>query len=379
MDENLIKIKSLEVVDELPDPFLMNDGKRVRTLQDWKKRREELFRTAVELHYGTLPPSPEFLDIAPMYRGDSIDVFRITSATRENPVSFTVRLLHPEGKGPWPTVIDGDLSFPEYFTKDLVNVMLSKGYAAALFDRTEIVPDIREAGRSSGLYLSYPDRDFGAIGAWAWGYSRVLDALLKLGLADETCIIFTGHSRGGKTAMLAGVTDERATIVNPNETCAGSCSCYRLFMEAETEDGNVARSERLSDLMRNFPFWMGQGLHEYADDPRRLPFDCHELKALVAPRVLFVSEAASDIWASPVGSWMTTEAAAEVYRFLGAQDSLFWYFRNGYHGHNVRDFEMLINIAEHMRHGEPLSEDFFKTPFKPVKPIYGWSAPVRED
>ena len=39
-----------------------------------------------------------------------------------------------------------------------------------------------------------------------------------------SCVTFTGHSRGGKTAALAGVLDERAAIVNPNETCAGSCA-----------------------------------------------------------------------------------------------------------------------------------------------------------
>jgi hypothetical protein len=67
-------------------------------------------------------------------------------------------------------------------------------------------------------------------------------------------IAFSGHSRGGKTAMLAGVLDERASIVNPNATCAGSASCYRVHVKAEDDDGKVGPSETLDDLIRNFDF-----------------------------------------------------------------------------------------------------------------------------
>lgn len=53
-------------------------------------------------------------------------------------------------------------------------------------------------------------------------------------------------------------------------------------------------------------------MKNYIGRENELPFDTHFLKALVAPRILFVSEAAGDIWANPIGSWMTTEAAKEV-------------------------------------------------------------------
>jgi hypothetical protein len=84
-----------------------------------------------------------------------------------------------------------------------------------------------------------------------------------LGNVDLSTIAFTGHSRGGKTALLAGVLDERATIVNPNEACAGGCSNYRLVINAITEDGEEKPSEPISNIFHHFPAWMGKDLKEY--------------------------------------------------------------------------------------------------------------------
>ncbi|MBP5767388.1 MAG: hypothetical protein J6X47_10455, partial [Clostridia bacterium] len=66
-DENLLNIESYEVVGKLPDPFLFDDGTRVKDVSEWPRRRAEMFRTAVELQYGTLPPEPEFLEVENTY------------------------------------------------------------------------------------------------------------------------------------------------------------------------------------------------------------------------------------------------------------------------------------------------------------------------
>ncbi|MDD4415038.1 MAG: hypothetical protein PHR14_10960, partial [Oscillospiraceae bacterium] len=145
--------------------------------------------------------------------------------------------------------------------------------------------------------------------------------------------------------------------------------------KAFTEGGEELRSETLDDLVSNFGFWMGPELKEYAGREAELPFDEHELKALVAPRVLFLSEAASDIWSNPVGNWQTTLAAREVYKFLGAEDKLLWYFRSGTHHHKIEDVEMLVCVIKHFKHGEPLNDQFFKLPFTPTERIFDWKCP----
>ena len=380
MNENTEKrlaITKYELLGKLPDPFLLDSGRRVSSREEWELRRREIYKTAVELQYGTQPPKPEFLEVETLYRSPTNNTFEIRTGTRKDPVSFRLKLILPKGVKNCPVIVDGDLCFSYAMNADYIAAAIDKGIAWAFFDRTEIVHDIQHEGRKGQLYKTYPDYTFGALGAWAWGYSRVVDALEQLALPeiDLGCVVFTGHSRGGKTAALAGVLDERAVIVNPNETCAGACGCYRIHMRAVYGDGEDRRSEPLADLWKNFDFWLGPEMEKYKDDEAALPFDCHFLKALVAPRILFVSEATGDIWANPVGSWQTTKAAEEVYKFLGVPENLFWYYRPGFHAHEVSDVEMLVNIILHKRDGEPIDERFHKLPFDAPELAFDWSAP----
>jgi hypothetical protein len=51
-------INKLPDINELPDPFLMNDGTRVKTKADWAKRREEIKEIILYYQYGHIPPAP---------------------------------------------------------------------------------------------------------------------------------------------------------------------------------------------------------------------------------------------------------------------------------------------------------------------------------
>ena len=375
-DENLIKIQQVTVSGPLPNPFIMDDGTPVTDAADWEQRRKEMYKTAVELQYGTMPPDPEFLEVELLDDAAWIHNYRITTGRIDHPVSFIMRVLIPEGSGKFPAIVDGDLCWRYAFDKEYLQTVTGNGIAFVLFNRVELVPD-RKADRSQGpLYRCYPEYTFSALGAWAWGYSRCVDALEKLGYIDMDNIAFTGHSRGGKTALLAGVLDQRAAIVNPNESGAGGAGCYRLAMDALDENGNSHRSEKLSDLLRSFSFWFNPDMAAYADHEEDLPFDEHFLKALVAPRILVETEAASDIWANPVGSWQTAMAAKEVYRFFGKEENMVFVYRPGYHEHQPRDLQVLVDVMKAKMAGKPLHEDSFLLPFPtPEELIFDWRCP----
>ena len=406
MDEMLvydetIKITEYDLKGKLPDVFELEAGGRVESIDDWKLRREEIYRSAVELQYGTIPPAPDRVDVDILYIGDGTpSTYSITAWRGDHSLNFDMTVFKASKKEKCPTVVDGDLCFQYTFDKEFIKAFLDNGVSLALFNRTALFPDIAEYNadrtipqtneyrdtmdavrtfergeRLGALAELYPEYSFGATAAWAWGYSRCVDALEYLGFADMDCIAFTGHSRGGKTAMLAGAIDERAAIVNPNETCAGGCSCYRLKIKAIDENGKEGVSETLEPLVKVFPSWMGKEMADYAGREEELPFDSHYLKALVAPRILFVSEASSDIWANPVGSWQTTMGAYEVFKFLGVPENLYWYFRSGYHYHKIEDVLQLINVIRHYKYGEPLNDKYFKTPFKKPELAFDWKAP----
>lgn len=387
--ENMLQIIKYEVLAPLPDPFVRKDGRRITSPDEWEARRRELYSDVIELQYGTMPPQPEFVEIETTYAAPlgQPSAYRITTGTRSNPVAFRMQLTLPSkrhfdytgGKRP-PVIIDGDLCFgPVHAPYYEENPPHKQGVAWVVFDRTELAHDCQNEGRGNGqLYRTYPGRTFGAIGAWAWGYSRCVDVLEQLNLTDPNMIVFTGHSRGAKTTALAGALDTRAAIVNPNSTCAGACGCYRLHTEA-SYNGKQRRSETLADLWEHFPFWIGPEMGQYTQAESSLPFDAHFLKAMIAPRTLFVSEAAGDMWANPVGSWQTTMAASEVFDFLGAKDNLFWYFRPGDHQHTATDMQMLLNIIKHKTEGAPLGEGFFQTPFRKPALMFDWKKPSAEE
>ncbi len=388
VNENTLNVTEYKVLGKLPDPFTFDNGERVKTKEDWTKRRAEIYKTAVELQYGTLPPAPEVLEVETLYKSSygTPSSYKIKAGTKDAQVTFRMVIILPpeenfdysDGKKP-PVIVDGDLCFKYFYDKEFIATALNEGIGWVVFDRTELAHDVNHEGRSKGsLYGIYPEYTFGALGAWAWGYSRCVDALEVLGIADMSCIAFTGHSRGGKTAALAGAVDERAAIVNANATCAGAFGCYRLHIKGYCGDNPEKRSEKLADIYKTFPFWFSEKLGEYANREEELPFDAHMLKAMVAPRILFVSEAAGDLWANPVGSWHTTIAAKEVFDFLDAGDNVYWYFREGPHYHDIRDIKMLVSIIKHKAEGREICEGFFQTPFKPFEPIYDWSAPNKE-
>ncbi|MBQ9162788.1 MAG: hypothetical protein IJX74_05875 [Clostridia bacterium] len=395
-----IQITEYNLKGKLPDPFEFDDGGRVKDAADWERRREEIFKSAVELQYGAVVPEPTMFEVEPLYVAGvrRPNVYKITAGTLKKTVSFTMTVFKAATDRPLPTVVTGDLCFQYAFDKEYLDAFLNNEINLALFNRTELFPDVahyNEGNAVSGseeremlreiaddfdsgirrgpLAEVYPDVPFGAISAWAWGYSRCVDALEQLGFADMSCIAFTGHSRGGKVAILAGALDKRATVVNPNATCAGGCSCYRLNIKAVCEDGvTEAKSEPLSNIFYHFPTWLGEGMREYIGREDELPFDSHYLKAMVAPRVLFVSEAASDIMANPVGSWQTTMGAGEVYKFLGKEENLLWYYRSGGHAQTVEDVTMLVNVIRHVKWGEPLCDKYFKAPFDEPELAFDW-------
>lgn len=322
--EKMLEITEYNLLDKLPDPFLFNDGTRVKTKEDWEKRRKEIFKTAVEMQYGEIPPAPEFFKVEPISFSYPC-VYKITTGTKKKQFTFDMYVFKGQGEGKKPSVISGDLCFKYFFDKEYVHTFTDNGINFVAFTRTDLAPDIAaynlrpldtnsneyllaretlnkmEDGNPTGILKElYPEHSFGTIAAWAWGYSRCVDALEVLGFADMDYIAFTGHSRGGKTAALAGALDERATIVNPNATCAGAYGSYRIKIKAKGEDGTEKESEPLSNIYKHFPAWLGSEMRNYIDREELLPFDAHFLKALVAPRVLLVTEASHDIMDNPV-------------------------------------------------------------------------------
>ncbi|NLW51560.1 MAG: hypothetical protein GXY85_12085 [Candidatus Brocadiaceae bacterium] len=365
---------------ELPDPFALPDLGRIRTPEEWPARSAAWRDLIVNMEYGGLPPSPEAVDVETLCHGGvgrwpgkpKLWSYRVHCCGGERPFSFCVRILFPDAPGPFPAIVNGDGCW-WYLSDEIVQRVLEGGCALVLFNRTEMAEDLGYSGvpdkarRSGGLYDVYPGRTFGALSAWAWGYHRCVDLLHQLSFIDPERIAVTGHSRGGKTTLLAGATDSRIALVNDNASCAGGSAAFRY----------VGDGGETLNIVNVFPSWFGPGLQPYVGREGDLPFDQHCLLATIAPRPVLLTYALDDRWSNPEGMVQNAWAAGEVYRFLGARDKLAFHLREGAHSHAAEDWEVLLDFIAWHWQGKPPTAAYNQHPYRHLRPAFSWKAPHR--
>lgn len=189
---------------------------------------------------------------------------------------------------------------------------------------------------------------WGAIAAWAWGVHRIVDALQAQPWADPARLGVIGHSRLGKTALLAAATDPRLALCIDNQsgTCGGALS--------RKEPGGPG--ETLARICATFPHWFCPALAPLAATPERLPFDQHHLLAAIAPRPLLMNYAAEDVWADPPSSFRCARLAEPAWgsaalptaypepsRTVG--ERLAWRVRPGPHSVTAEDWTAYLGFC----------------------------------
>ena len=356
----------------------MPDGGRVSTRETWPGRSRAWKDMILEMEYGGLPPNPEKVEIEFLcHSGVScwpevprLWSYRVHCHGGARSFSFCVKLLFPCTPGPFPAIINGDGCW-WYLSEAVARRVVASGCALVMFNRTEMAEDLGYANvpdknrRIGGLYDVYPGRPFGALSAWAWGCHRCVDLLHELPFIDTGRIAVTGHSRGGKTALVAGMTDERIALVNDNASCAGGSAAFRY----------VGDGGETLNIVNVFPSWFGPGLKTYLGREGDLPFDQHCLLASIAPRPLLLTYARDDRWSNPEGMVQCAWAAGEVYRFLGAPDNLAFHLRKGGHSHAIEDWHVLLDfIAWKWQGGKP-GAAYGRHPYAHLLPAFSWKAP----
>lgn len=321
----------------LPDPVVDASGDAV-SAQQWPSLREETLQTFRDHFYGNVPAEAANAKVTytPVAHYDATNLVgrrietRITAGGSD--YTFPFLLYLPKTMGvtdgrPVPAVVvihnrefpdlAGAIERPSPFVP--VEAIVKRGYAVAIFHTSDVDPDRKDGfdqgirgffarakhGPSADLSTRQPG-DWGAISAWAWGASRVLDHLQTLPEIDPTRVAVIGHSRGGKTAAWAAAQDSRFAAALVNESgCGGAALSRRRF------------GETIARITNSFPHWFCKKLNDYADAEDKLPIDQHQLFGLIAPRVVAVGSAAEDLWADPKGEYLSLVHAAPVYQLLG--------------------------------------------------------------
>lgn len=363
---------------ELPDLFALPGGGRVSSPAAWATRSAAWRDMVVDLEYGGMPPRPAGIQFETLSHSGASRLpgaphlwsYRVHCLGGARPFSFCLRILFPRTAERVPAIIDGDGCWWN-IADDIAQRVTASGCALVMFNRTEMAEDLGYATvsdktkRCGGLYDVYPGQTFGALSAWAWGYHRCVDLLQELPFVDPARIAVTGHSRGGKTALLAGATDERIALVNDNAGCAGGSPVFRY----------VGHGGETLNIVTVFPSWFGAGLQPYLGREGDLPFDQHCLLAAVAPRPLLLTYALDDRWSNPEGMVQSAWAAAEAYRFLGAPAGLAFHLRPGNHAHGLDDWGVLLDFIGWKWQGSAPATPYNRHPYAHLRPAFSWKAP----
>ena len=321
----------------LPDPLVLADGKPVRDAKTWfDVRRPELLKLYDTEIYGAVPANaPEATakvvktdtnalaihkDVAIQF-GHGVDapvahlhIYLPANATR--PVPLLLHMVFFSNPPFADTTTNADGAARRFSEGGPLTNIFEHGYGYATFRYTDIQPDNSNTYHAGVIGLTLkPDQakpapeQWGTISAWAWGASRVLDYLETDKSVDAKHVALIGHSRLGKTVLVAGARDPRFALIY--SSCAGEMG------------SSLARrdyGETVDDMAANFPWQFCGNFQKYAGHWNDMPVDTHEIIALNAPHPVFIGGGTQDQWADPHGEFLGAVAAGPVYRLVGKQD-----------------------------------------------------------
>jgi hypothetical protein len=304
----------------LPKLLEFTDGSPVTNASDWRIRRKEILDLLCREEYGRRPADPTKVsaeirktsDIA--YAGKVLEQDILLTAEIENKeFSFPFKLFVPKFVDN-PMVIVYIAFRPNTPDRYLpVEEITDEGFAAAVFCYNDVAADQEDnfTGGLAGVLKKDGERaadDTGKIMMWAWAASRIVDYLQTREDLDLKNIAVMGHSRLGKTALVAAAYDERFAFSFPNNS---GCSGDAITRGKE--------GEHIEHITKSFPFWFCPNYKKYSGREDRLPFDQHFLIATIAPRYVCAGTAVEDTWADPNSQYLSYVAADEVYRLLGEE------------------------------------------------------------
>ena len=199
-----------------------------------------------------------------------------------------------------------------------VEEILRRGYAAIGFDIHDVAPDMWH-GNTRGAFAAFceverlyrPRDEWGCLSVWAWGASRVLDWVETVpDLIDPKRVAVIGHSRGGKTALLAGALDERFAMAVSNDSGTGGAKLHHV---------DLPDSEQIMQSVRTNQFWYCRDYTQWVNRDREVPWDQHWLVALCAPRPVCIGSATDDPHAGPWGEFCTARLASPAWGLFGRE------------------------------------------------------------
>ena len=271
--------------------------------------------------------------------------------------SFPVSFVYPKNKKGAPAFVHINFGAEIPHKYQPTEEIIDNGYAILSFFHKDVSSDDGDftSGIASLIYDGGErgNSDCGKIGIWAWAAMRVMDYALTREELDPDRISVAGHSRLGKTALLAGALDERFYCAFSNDS---GCSGAALARDTEGED--------IAAICRVFPFWFCKNYFKYANNEASMPFDQHFLLAANYPHKVYVASAEEDQWAYPRNEYLSCVGASRFFEARGVKGFvsddelpvLRKRYNDGYIGYHLRSGTHYMSREDWQRYFEFLGE-----------------------
>jgi (4-O-methyl)-D-glucuronate---lignin esterase len=330
---------ALPAIDALPDPFMKQDGTRIASKSEWACRRAEIASVVQQYSLGPKPAAPEAVSgvftpqkastVTNPQTGVTTDVVNdtITVSVSEagQTIDFDATIRYPtSGTGPFPAMIGvGGSSLDN-------DALIAQGIAIINFPNGDVALQQNGSSRGQGkFYTLYgATHPAGAMIAWAWGVSRLIDALEQTPAANINAqrLGATGCSRNGKGALVVGAFDERIALTISQESGAGGSSTWRVadanraaWVASGSPQGGEVQTLR---QIVNENVWFTNNFRQFSESSNKLPFDQHMVMGLVAPRALFVVNNTDQVWLDKTSSHTGAVTGHTVWEALGIPDKM---------------------------------------------------------
>ena len=293
---------------KLPDPFTFINGTRLSNIEQWACRKEEIKTLLQRYELGPLPPGPSSLVASiPSENRLKID---ISYNGKSIALNVSIKLPPGGGDGPFPAIILlGNTTIPQ-----------NAGVAQIQLDAEDLAKtENRGRGRFYDLYGT--GSETGALLAWVWGVSRLIDALetipAQVTHIDASRIGIAGCGRYGKATLIAGGFEERLKLSIPQDAGTGGTGCWRIVGELKK---NGTKTEDAGAVISGSQ-WFTQQFSRYTGNVNQLPYDHHMLAGLISPRGLFITENSGLDWLGPVSTYGCSIAGRLIFQTLGTTPS----------------------------------------------------------
>ena len=323
-------LKQFTAPEDLPVCVGLPDAlEGVKDFSDWQRRRNEI--GSLIQHYGIgTKPAVDPSQVKAHMEGDTMLVVDVTVNGQTLTLQSLIR--YPKtGQPPYALMIGTDMiALPRHLFDDRP--------IATMNFRSAQVNDYKQWGKHHDrgehpFDRLYPDlKDNGAYSEWAWGMSRLIDGLQQLGSdvtkIDTRRIGVTGCSYAGKMALYCGAFDERIALTIAQEPGGGGAAVWRKSHELTLAGKN------LEDIDKTDYHWFLESQKEnfHGDSVYRLPYDQHELCAMVCPRALLLLGNPDYEWLADSSMSVSAQAAHKVWEHFGIGDRMACDIVGG-HGH----------------------------------------------